>query len=219
MIISKQQNNFAEVEGLSAIIEKSARSLHSTIGYISTLCERDFYNINVKDVFKLALSDITNPDIISNLGLRPNKRFTASDPTFAGLADLMFYTFAVRMPFLRRLRRKIGEIPLIKDKAIKSLYITCAENGANDLDNIVGETFAENAKIAKSKFPEPAFTGEWFRRWIYHCASKGTDEVKLSTIDNKNIFLIGCMDALFPLYYAKLIEILEKELESSNTIA
>jgi hypothetical protein len=207
----KQQTNHT-IEHLSGMIEKSARCLHGTIAYIRTLSINGFYNMNVKDVFKIALSDITDPEIILNLGIRPDAQFVAAanpkhSSDYAQLTDLMFYAFAARIPYLRRNAVSGAKI---KDKFLLELYNTCLNKGAKDHGGIIGESFKGNmksAKISSAKSPEPPFNGEWFRRWVYSADSAG-----LSAITNGNIFLLGCMDALFPLYYAKLTEILLNEL-------
>ncbi|MCL1789687.1 MAG: hypothetical protein FWG33_04940 [Oscillospiraceae bacterium] len=186
------------IETLSGTIEKTAVSLQSAVGYIYAVGENDFYNINAKDLFKISLSDLNNPESLSRIGVSPKSGIA----NFTQLSDLMFFTFAVRTPFLRR-------NPEIKasDKLISSLYQSCVEKGAVDPDNFVREDFKTMMKFAKSNQPEPPFNGEWFRRWVYSYGGA------LAEITNKNMFLLGCMDALFPLYYAKLTETLTEMLK------
>ncbi|MCL2071740.1 MAG: hypothetical protein FWH07_05850 [Oscillospiraceae bacterium] len=184
------------IQTLSEAVENAAFSLHSMIGYIYSVGENDFYNINIKDLFKISLEDIGNPDSLSKIGIS-----TKTDiANFTQLSDLMFYAFAVRTPYLRR----ISEIK-VSDRLIVSLYESCAEKGAVDPDNFVRESFKANmkaAKISETKRSEPPFNGEWFRRWVYSYGGE------LAEITNRNMFLLGCMDALFPLYYAKLTDTL-----------
>ncbi|MCL1903431.1 MAG: hypothetical protein FWF94_03325 [Oscillospiraceae bacterium] len=179
------------IEALSEVIEKAAVSLQSAVGYVYAVGENDFYNINVKDLFKISLSALDNPDGLSRLGISPNKDIA----NFTQLSDLMFYTFAVRTPYLKR-------NPGIKasDRLITDLYNACVEKGAVDPDNFVREDFKATMKLAKSNRLEPPFNGEWFRRWVYSYGGE------LAEITNLNMFVLGCMDALFPLYYAELTE-------------
>jgi hypothetical protein len=194
------QNNFGH-EGLSMTIKKAAQSLHGAIRYIYAVGKSDFDNINVKDLFKISLSDITQPNILSNLGISPAQDLEGD--SFAQLNDLIFYAFAVRVPYLRR---QIPSDRKINDKLLRDLYRSCSEKGANDPDGIVQESFKSNMKAAKSSRPEPPLNGEWFRRWVYSCGGE------LAAITNRNMFLLGCMDALIPLYYAKLTDILAEQL-------
>jgi len=202
--IMKQTQTQTEAQVFSATIEKAARSLHNSIRYIYAVSMGDFYNVNVKDLFKLSLTDISSPNILSNLGLSPSDDFRGDLKEFSKLADLMFYAFAVRLPYLRR--RVVS--PKYNDRFLRDLYEACLTAGASDPSNIVQEDFKSNMKLAKSaKAPEPPFSGEWFRRWVYSCGGE------LAAITNRNMFLLGCMDALLPLYYAKLTDILAEQLK------
>jgi len=184
-----------EIQSLSMTIERAALSLHNAIKYIHTLSMSDFYNVNIKDLFKISLSDITNPNILANLGTPPKPIEGAH---FVQLADLLFFAFAVRTPYLMR-NRKDKRLK-VTDRFILELYRACVVKGAADPDNIVQENIKTAIKLSKSNRAEPTFNGEWFRRWVYF---RGEE---LAAITNRNIFLLGCMDALLPLYYAKLTD-------------
>jgi hypothetical protein len=195
----KNDNDNYSVQSLSVTIEKASRSLHSSLRYIYAVSAGDFYNINVKDLFKISLSDIGRTDILSNLGILPSDELKGEG--FERLCDLMYYAFAVRTPYLRRHMSQSRR----SDRFFRELFEACVEKGANDSDNIVQEDFKRVMKLAKSAVPEPPFNGEWFRRWVY---SRGGD---LAAISNRNMFLLGCMDALLPLFYAKLTDVLIAE--------
>ena len=60
--------------------------------------------------------------------------------------------------------------------------------------------------LVRTKKAEPAFDTEWFRRWIY------TYGHELAAINNRNMFVLGCVEALFPLYYASLSDLLVNEM-------
>jgi len=204
-----------EAQSLSMTIEKAAICLHNSIKYIYAVSQNDFYNINVKDLFKISLSDLSNPNILTNLGILPNsaafKCEVFAGENYAKLSDLFFFAFAVRTPYLLK-NPKVQQAKL-KPKLFQNIYEACVERGAADNDNIVRETFKTNLKAAKSNKPEPSFNGEWFRRWVYSYGGE------LSAITNRNMFLLGCMDALLPLYYAKLTEMLleNQSLFGENT--
>ena len=207
-----------EIQSLAVTIEKASICLHSSIKYIHTVSCGDFYNINVKDLFKLALSDISNPHILSRLGISPSDSAVFAGEQFAALQDLFFFAFAVRLPYLLR-NPKYREDKSVKNKArlFNDVFEACVVKGAVDHDSIVRETFKDNMKAAMPRFkaplPEPSFNGEWFRRWVY---SHGRELSELAAITNRNMFLLGCVDALIPLYYAKLTEVLIDIIEKSS---
>ena len=72
-------------------------------------------------------------------------------------------------------------------------------------------SFKSSAWLAKTKKPEPQYDTEWFRSWVY------TYGHELAAINNRNMFLLGCADALFPLYYSSLKERLVNELNGYGT--
>ena len=112
------------------------------------------------------------------------------------IEELIRYAFAVRLPFLRRTVSK----KVLSDKDIKALYNSVSEFGISNPDCLIELDFKRAFKIAKSRQPEPFFNGEWFRKWIY---SHGNN---ISAINNRNMFFLGCADALLPLYYSALHE-------------
>jgi len=181
------------------IMEGASLSLLNAIRYIYAVAADGFYNINIKDVFKVALSDITDPDALSNLGIPVNsiKFAEFKSDEFKSLSKLFLYAFAVRLPFLRR-----AENAAFRDSALYALYEACVAKGAQNIGEVVYGDFKSMMKIAKTREDEPGFNGEWFRRWIY---TRGGD---LAAITNENLFLLGCMDALLPLFYSKLTDTL-----------
>jgi hypothetical protein len=189
---------FKERTILTEMVENTAESLFNTMKYIYVISESDFYNINCKDIFKVALSDVTNPDILENLGIQVNDSNIgemASDE-FKRVKSMLHYAFVLRLPFLRRAM----EFCPLKEAHIKDLYALAVKRGAENFGEIIEEDLKTMLKIARNRQPEPAFDGEWFRRWVY---TRGKD---LSVINNRNMFLLGCMDAMFPLYYSALTE-------------
>ena len=51
------------------MVDLASESLFNAVRYCYLIADNDFYNINVKDIFRIGLSDITNPDCFKNLGL------------------------------------------------------------------------------------------------------------------------------------------------------
>ena len=45
---------------IAGIITNTARSMTTVMQYIYTVSDSDFYNINIKDVFRIALMDVTD---------------------------------------------------------------------------------------------------------------------------------------------------------------
>jgi len=178
-------------------IKFSAASLFKALKYIYALTDENFYNINVKDIFKIALNDINNVDILDNMGITLSDEILGelSNPRFDVVEGLIHYAFLIRLPFLRV---NTPELSKVKEKHMKEVYSQGLKNGAENFEGNIEHDFNSVSKIAKSRQPEPPFDGEWFRRWVYTFADE------LSAITNRNMFLLGSIDALFPLYYAAL---------------
>ncbi|MDR0197430.1 MAG: hypothetical protein LBI36_04345 [Oscillospiraceae bacterium] len=186
-----------DLNELSDVIERASRSLCGAVRYVRAVAESEFYNVNVKDLFKISLSDITNPAILSNLGVCAETKSEALNGAgFSRVANMVFYAFAVRLPFFRRAEDGV----FVKDSRLSALYETCVSKGAENYGGIIHDDFKSMMKAAKRRETQPPFTAEWFRRWVY---SEGGE---LAAINNRNMFLLGCADALFPLYHAALWE-------------
>ncbi|MCR4780571.1 MAG: hypothetical protein K5876_05685 [Ruminiclostridium sp.] len=186
------------VQRIADVTDGAAESLFLALKYCYLVGEEDFYNINVKDIFRIGLSDITDPDRFRCLGLsleRGNIGEMAGE-SFARVQEIIRYSFAVRLPFARR----EAADSILKESQIKLAYEVLEEYGFSNPEGIVALTFKAAAWLAKTKKPEPQYDTEWFRSWVY------TYGVELSAINNRNMLLLGCSDALFPLYYSALKE-------------
>jgi hypothetical protein len=113
----------------------------------------------------------------------------------------------VRLPFARRDAAE----STVKDNQIKLVYEMLGDYGYSNPENIVSLSFKSSVWLAKTKKPEPQYDTEWFRSWVY---TYGHD---IAAINNRNMFLLGCADALFPLYYSSLKERLVDELNGYGT--
>ncbi|MCL2077823.1 MAG: hypothetical protein FWH08_05385 [Oscillospiraceae bacterium] len=189
---------FKERTILTEMVENTADSLFNTMKYVYVISESDFYNISCKDIFKVALSDVTNSNILNNLGIQisDSKIGEMASEEFGRVRSMIHYAFIIRLPFLKRAM----EFCPLKENHLKDLYALAIKRGAENFGEIIEEDFKTMLKISRNRLPEPPFDGEWFRRWIY------TRGKELSLINNRNMFLLGCMDAMFPLYYSALTE-------------
>ncbi len=192
------------IRKIADIIDLTSQSLFNAVRYCYFAADGDFYNINVKDIFKIGLNNITKPDCFKNLGLNMDEKKIGEMGTehFREVLSIIRYCFAIRLPFIKR----YAESSTLRDGHIKQIYDILEKYGFHNPDGIVEESFKSMAWLVKTKKNEPAFETEWFRRWIY---TYGHD---LSAINNKNMFILGCVEALFPLYYASLQELVVKEM-------
>lgn len=189
---------------IAATVDMASKSLFNAVRYCYLVAENDFYNINVKDIFRIGLNDITNPDCFKNLGIILDENHIGEMGTehFREVLDVIRYSFAIRLPFIR----KYAEASTLKDGHIKQIYDILEGYGFHNPDGIVEDSFKSMAWLVRTKKNEPAFDTEWFRRWIY------TYGHELAAINNRNMFVLGCVEALFPLYYASLQELLIGEM-------
>ncbi len=189
---------------IAIIVDLASKSLFNAVQYCYLVAENDFYNINVKDIFRIGLNDITNPDCFRNLGIVLDEKHIGEMGTehYREVLDVLRYSFAIRLPFIR----KYAENSTLKEGHIKHIYDILESYGFHNPDGIVEESFKSMAWLVRTKKSEPAFDTEWFRRWIY------TYGHELAAINNRNMFVLGCVEALFPLYYASLQELLINEM-------
>ena len=198
---------------LANAMEGAANSLFLAMKYTYVISEEDYYNVSVKDVFKVALSDVSETDRLSLLGIRLGREALGEmeSAEFLKVKTLIYYSFAIRLPYLRKAHAAaVASAPVspdasknpnpLKDSEVKWLYDEAVRRGANNFSEIIDGDYHNMLKNAKRGKLEPEFNGEWFRRWVYTCARE------LSVINNRNLFLFGCVDAMFPLYYAALTE-------------
>lgn len=190
---------------IASQIDSASRSLFNAIRCCYQIADEDFYNINVKDVFKIGLNNITDPDSFRNLGIIPDSRKLREMDTeqFDEVLSIIRYSFAIRLPFIRR----YAEESSMRDGQLRQIYDMLEEFGFANPDGILEGSFKSMAWLVRTKKPEPPFETEWFRRWIY---TYGHD---LAAINNRNMLLLGCVEALFPLYYASLQELVVEQMD------
>ncbi len=192
---------------LSDTVVKAGVSLFNAVKYIYMIADRDFYNINVKDIFKIALKNITDTTCLYNTGIKLDKERCKemSSPEYERVLSLMVYSFAVRLPELRNIKTKGGQL---NDKQIKTIYDMVLSKGAGNFENVIPDDFEEIRRMVKLGKPVPAYDAEWYKGYIYGYVPA------LATVTNKNLFLLGSCDILFTLFHGALEEELENLLNS-----
>lgn len=197
---------------LSDTVVKAGVSLFNAVKYIYMIADKDFYNINVKDIFKISLKNITDTSSLYNTGIKLDKERCKemNSPEYERVLSLMVYSFAVRLPELKNIRTKGGSL---NDKQIKAVYDMVIAKGAGNYENVITDDFEEVRRMVKLGRPVPAYDAEWFKGYIYGYVPA------LSTVNNKNLFLLGSCDVLFTLFYSSLEEELTRLLESLSAQA
>ncbi|MCI7691485.1 MAG: hypothetical protein MSR67_03755 [Oscillospiraceae bacterium] len=192
---------------ISETVVKAGVSLFNAVKYIYMIADKDFYNINVKDIFKISLRNITDTTCLYNTGIKLDKERCRemNSPEYERVLSLMVYSFAVRLPELKNV--KINNQSL-NDKQIKAIFDMVVAKGAGNYDNVIVDDFEEIRRMVKTGRPVPAYDAEWFKSYIYSYVPA------LTAITNKNMFLLGSCDILFTLFYSGLEEELKRLLES-----
>lgn len=192
---------------LSDTVVKAGVSLFNAVKYIYMIADKDFYNINVKDIFKIALKNISDTTCLYNTGIKLDKERCKemNSPEYERVLSLMVYSFAVRLPELKSVKTKGGQL---NDKQIKTIYDMVIAKGAGNFENVIADDFEEIRRMVKLGKPIPAYDAEWFKGYIYGYVPA------LATVTNKNLFLLGSCDILFTLFHSSLEEELETLLNS-----
>lgn len=203
----------AQILEVASTVHAVSDSIYEALKYVYYVCCDDFYKINVKDIFKIALSNVTDSRILSNLGFKlyPDKIGDLKNVQFEEVKKLISYAFAVRLPYLKKY------LPLkssLTDSDFRHMFNAICDYGAQNIDGIISMDFKSNMKLfAKQRdIDEPVFDTEWFKTWVYAYGKE------FAVINNKNMFFLGCADALFPLYWASLSDMLLDIIRKSITV-
>ncbi|MDR0991609.1 MAG: hypothetical protein LBL87_01750 [Ruminococcus sp.] len=195
----------AAVEGLADFTVKGGITMFNALKYIYSLTERDFYNINVKDVFRVILNNIESADSLRALGLKmtPESTEAMKSDAYNAVLPVMVYALAVRLPVLKN---AAAEKDAPTDDQIYRIYQAVIKKGGENTGNIVTETFLESKYLIRKGKKLPAFTADWYKSYIF------SQVPALSDINNRNIFLWGIADIFFSMYYACFEEALFDKL-------
>lgn len=191
----------AQLLSMASVVNAASESIYEALKYIYSVAYEDFYDINVKDIFKISLNNITDPGVLNNLGYKiyPERIGDLRNSEFAVVKKIIAYAFAVRLPFIKRYLPPKNTV--FTDNDIKDLFQAVCDAGAQNVDGIVPMDFRSNMRTAKLKdAEEPVFDTEWFKTWVY------TYGKEFSVINNRNMFFLGCADALFPLYWSAVTD-------------
>lgn len=180
---------------LSDITVESATALYNAVKYIYSIAEEDFYNVGIKDALKVVLNNVTDPDCLEALGLRINSETCRemSSEAYKKILPLTIYSFAVRLPVLKQF--KVGD-KTISDEQLLSVYDAVMRKGAENVDNVITESYADIKQLVKKGKPIPPYSSDWYKTYIY------THVPELSSITNKNMFLLGFTDILFAMFHS-----------------
>ena len=63
---------------ISETVVKAGVSLFNAVKYIYMIADKDFYNINIKDIFKIALNNISDTTCLYNTGIKLDRESTRS---------------------------------------------------------------------------------------------------------------------------------------------
>ena len=191
---------------ISETVVKAGVSLFNAMKYIYMVSDKDFYNINIRDIFRIALNDITDTACLYNTGIKLDKERCAAmnTPEYERVLPLMVYSFAVRLPALRYVKTSSG---VLSDKQIKTIYDMVISKGAGNFENVIPDDFEDIRRMVKAGKPVPAYDAEWYKGYIYAYVPG------LAAVNNRNVFLLGSADILFTLFYNCLEEELANQLE------
>ncbi len=191
---------------ISETVVKAGVSLFNAMKYIYMVSDKDFYNINIRDIFRIALNNITDTACLYNTGIKLDKERCAAmnAPEYERVLPLMVYSFAVRLPVLRFVKTSGG---VLSDKQIKSIYDLVISKGAGNFENVIPDDFEDIRRLVKAGKPVPAYDAEWYKGYIYAYVPG------LAAVNNRNVFLLGSADILFTLFYSSLEEELANQLE------
>ena len=124
-------------------------ALFNAIKYCYCISGDDFYNINVKDIFKVGLSNVTDYDAFKHLGISLDKAKLGEMglESFNEVLSIIRYSFAIRLPFMR----KIATESQIKDNQLNRIYSILEDYGFANPDGIVEESLKSMTWLVKTK--------------------------------------------------------------------
>lgn len=198
-------NETAAINGIADTILKGGVSLYNAIKYIYSITEKDFYNVNIKDAFKVVLNNVTDTDSLQALGLRINDRTCVEmqNEEYNRVLPMIVYSLAVRIPTLKNVKN--GD-DFMSDDQLYRLYTTVMEKGAENYNDLISETFLETKYLVRKGKKIPTYTADWYKTYIYNYVPS------LAEITNKNMFLFGLVDVLFAMFYTCLEEELHNKI-------
>jgi len=191
---------------IAEFMANSAASLHLTTKYIYSLSYDRFYKCDVKDVFKVALNNIFHPEVLSVLNLQITGSHCAPVHTvqYDRIQSIMLYSFAVRLPMLQQMQH---EKSCLNDEQIRSIYHKILQYGAQNHRNVVTESFDDIRKLVRKNKSLPVYQPDWYMTYLYESIPE------FAEINNGNMFFLGAINMLFPMFYLHMQEELKRYIE------
>lgn len=198
--------NEAEIAAeLSGIIIKAGANLFKATKYLYALTDAKYYHCDIKDFFKVILNNIYNADVLAafDISIDGDACGPLSTREYFNAYQLIIYSFASRLPVLCNV--KSGGL---NQKQTDAVYAAVLDRGVTNIGGAVTEDYAQiSAAVRKGKSVAP-YSAEWFRTYIY------TTVPELADITNRNLYFLGAVDILFPLYYLCLENDFETRLKA-----
>lgn len=201
------QDEQAAVKAVTEFLFDAAAALYKGTRYIYSLSQDDFYNVDVKDAFKILLNNIQEAEKLHVLGLSlDDERCAAMNvKEYKLVFSLIVYSFAVRLPTLRQIKIG-GERPT--EGQIQAIYDAVMNKGVINHDEVVEESFDEISALVRKNRPVPPYSGDWYKAFVCkHIPA-------LAALTNRNMFLFGVADVLFVMFYLRVEQELIALLES-----
>lgn len=200
-------NEQTALSGIASLIEKYCRSLHDGIKYIYSIADENFYNIEIKDALMILLNNLTKSGKLEVLSLSKNHKscIEMNSEEYEKVLSLIIYSFAVRVPMLKKIEKNKETL---SDKQLMSIYRMVLANGGENHKEIIKESYEDIKLLVKKKKIVNDYSADWYKAYIYNYVPK------LKTVSNKNIFLLGAVDILFPMFYSCCMENMEEYIKS-----
>ena len=122
-------------------------------------------------------------------------------PQFERICPLIAYSFAVRLPTLREVKK--GK-DFMTDKQIREVFELTCQGGAENFDGVIKESFDENRKAVRRKREIPDYCADWLFDYI------SSHIPELESNANRVLFFRGAVEMLLPKFYERLSDKLEK---------
>lgn len=175
-------------------ISAAASGLFKTTKYLYVLGSDKFYQCDIKDVFRVVLNNLREPERLEAFHLTNTGPYCAAmeTPAYAAVADLILYSFAARIPVLTK-----PDCGLSDEQAL-AVYDTVMLGHAVNPGGFVQDSFEDIRRRVKKRRPLPPYKTDWFRTYLYsRCPA-------LAELSNRNVFLMGTAEPLFSMFYLQL---------------
>ena len=192
---------------LSEMIVKAGANLFKSTKYIYAFTAENYFKGSIRDLFVVILNDIFNADKLSafQLSLEDERCSAVNTRAYFDIYRLIIYSLAVRLPDLCNVGNNSR---LLDAKQIKAVYDKVIERGVKTHGEVIEENYQDIFTAVRKGKSIPVYNAEWFKGYIY------TAIPELSEINNRNLFFMGAVDVLFPLYYICLGEAFDKYIQT-----